>query len=274
MSGRLRDGADLSKWQKTINWRRAHPRLGFVMLKATEGVSELDGQYRRNLAAARKANLPTGSYHYPNAGHPGYEATYYVRHADHHQGELLALDFEGKILDDSDPVSWAHDFLARARALTGVVPLIYMSESTVGRWDWSRVVKLGAPLWAAAWGQTDPPGHGQWPALTMWQRTNKGRVRGVRGNVDRDVFYGDLARWLELGGKSAAPRPVAPSSSEPAPAHKTAAVHVVAAGDTLTSIAHAARVTVGDLVEWNRAAYPSLGWNRDLIDVGWRLRVG
>ena len=49
--------------------------------------------------------------------------------------------------------------------------------------------------------------------------------------------------------------------------------YVVQPGDTLARIAGANDTTVGDLVELNEDAYPSLAANPDAIEVGWELKL-
>lgn len=278
------DGIDVSKWQGRIDWLEAHHQLGFVMAKATQGVVEVDSDYARNIAKARRDGLHRGSYHYPNAGDPIAEADYYVEHADRRNGEMQALDFEGAVLELADPVGWAEAWLARVLDRTDNVPLIYMSGSVVHAHDWSRVIKLDAGLWVASWGAKPDPG--QWPFVIMWQRDDTGQLRGIHGQVDEDVFYGNAAVWADYANNrhtkgqplapTPAPRPAAPAAPAPAPARPPAATpasYVVQAGDYLSRIAAEHHVSVRQLVAWNRHRYPSLGWNPNLIQIGWTLTV-
>jgi GH25 family lysozyme M1 (1,4-beta-N-acetylmuramidase) len=288
------DGVDVSKWQGKIDWQEAQHQLGFAMFKATEGVSEIDTEYVRNIGAARKAGLHRGSYHYPDAGDPVAEADYYVKHAHRKNGEMQALDFEGAVLNLKDPVGWAAKWLRRVIAKTDNCPLIYMSGSTVHRFDWSRVIKLNAGLWCASWDSAKPD-PGQWPFVIMWQRADDGKLTGINGQVDEDVFFGNPSTWAAYANnrstktvkakkpaaKKPAPAKPAPAPAKPAPkppAPKPAAPtkpkeHIVREGDSLSGIAAAAGVSVKQLVAWNKGKYASLGWNPDLIDVGWELRV-
>ena len=53
----------------------------------------------------------------------------------------------------------------------------------------------------------------------------------------------------------------------------TVAYHRVVSGETLYSIAKHYHTTLARLVSWNKAKYPSLVKNPNLIRIGWRLRV-
>lgn len=86
------------------------------------------------------------------------------------------------------------------------------------------------------------------------------------------------------------PSPTAPNGSDepsdaPAPTPSpsgsqgmTTVIHVIAPGDTLSSIARRYATTVGSIAFWNRATYPSLDaasptYDPDRIQVGWQLVV-
>lgn len=274
------NGIDVSKWQGAIDWRAAGPSVSFVFVKATQGVAEVDARYAENIAALRAGHKLRGSYHYADGGDAAAEAEYYVRHAARQTGELQVLDFEGAALGLTDPVGWAHDWLARVIALTDNVPLIYMSASTVTRFDWARVVGLNVGLWAAAWG-SEQPGSGQWPFVIAWQTSNRGRVAGIAGDVDTDTFFGDASVWQRYGAsRTPATHQPAPPSPAPRPAphppapHPTSLpLHTVVAGDTLSALASSHHTTVAHLVELNRGRYPSLATNPNHIEVGWTLRL-
>lgn len=47
------------------------------------------------------------------------------------------------------------------------------------------------PLWLAAYQSTAPQPVGGWDKLDMWQRSDAGRVNGIAGNVDLNLFNGD-----------------------------------------------------------------------------------
>ena len=71
-----------------------------------------------------------------------------------------------------------------------------------------------------------------------------------------------------------APTPAGPTPT-PAPTFR---LHVVARGETLTSIARRYHTTARSIAFWNRTAYPSLdptlkGYKPDRIAAGWRLQV-
>jgi GH25 family lysozyme M1 (1,4-beta-N-acetylmuramidase)/LysM repeat protein len=271
-------GDDVSRWQGHIDWTQAVPQIGFAMLKASQGTSEVDPQYATNIAALRAAGERRGSYHYADGADPILEADHYVAAAGRHNGEMQALDFEGAMLGHPDPVGWAAAWLHRVIARTDNRPLIYMSGSTVTRFDWSRVIALDVGLWVASWDTAPVHQIGHWPFAIMWQRDDHGTLRGVSGNVDEDVFFGNGDVWAKYANNIDAtpaphPAPAPAPHPTPAPAPAPAHGHVVVAGDTLTAIAHAAHTTVAQLVALNEHAYPSLAHNPDYIQIGWHITL-
>ena len=50
--------------------------------------------------------------------------------------------------------------------------------------------------------------------------------------------------------------------------------YTVRSGDCLSVIAERFGTSVNQIVAWNRATYPSLANNANLIQIGWNLRVG
>lgn len=283
MSSTELDGNDVSKWQGAVDWTQAAQQTGFVIVKASQGTAELDPDYPANISALRARGVRRGSYHYPDGFDPIAEADHYVAAAGRRDGEMQALDFEGYVLTLVDPVGWAHAFLARVIERTGNRPLIYMSANTVTRFDWRRVIALNVGLWVASWDSPPVEHIGQWPFAIMWQRDDHGSLRGVAGRVDEDVFWGDPVVWQHYASnitdpinQPPAPKPTPPPAPVPPPAPKpTAPTHTVVAGDTLLAIAHACHppTTVAELVALNEHAHPSLGWNPDLIQVGWVLTL-
>ena len=50
------------------------------------------------------------------------------------------------------------------------------------------------PLWLAAYQSHEPEPMGGWSHLTFWQRSETGRVPGINGNVDLNLFNGTEAQ--------------------------------------------------------------------------------
>src|SRR5690606_5867024 len=58
-------GIDISKWQGDIDWHAVRASgVAFAFIKATEGADHADERFAENWAAARRAGVPRGAYHY------------------------------------------------------------------------------------------------------------------------------------------------------------------------------------------------------------------
>ena len=70
-------GIDVSRYQELIAWeevkamRVKNIRMGFVFIKATEGISNTDPQFRRNWKRSRASGLTRGAYHFFIASRDG-----------------------------------------------------------------------------------------------------------------------------------------------------------------------------------------------------------
>jgi len=70
-------GIDVSHYQQVIDWNDVKAmqvkniKIGFVFIKATEGIGKIDAYFRRNWLQAEEENIPKGAYHYFIAGEGG-----------------------------------------------------------------------------------------------------------------------------------------------------------------------------------------------------------
>jgi GH25 family lysozyme M1 (1,4-beta-N-acetylmuramidase) len=224
-SGRIA-GIDTAKYQhdggRAIDWnavRRSGQQFAFI--KATGKGNKTDPWFTRDWAAAGRAGMIRGAYHYANpAGSPIAQADAVVnavgttREANN-LGIVLDLESTGG-LSPSRLAAWAHAFLDRVESRTGRLPILY---TYVSFWS-NRMANnrtFGAhPLWLARYGAEPKPLAG-WNRWTFWQHTSSGRVPGIVGAVDRNVMCcsaGTLAAladgrstaitklWKKLGGAS------------------------------------------------------------------------
>jgi lysozyme len=190
-------GNDISKFQGDINYDVYRNNTQFVICKASEGTGFKDPKLDRNKSEARRTNILLGYYHFarPDLGNtPQAEADWFLQAiGDFREGELLALDYEANW--SGDVVDWCNKFLNRIREkLSGYNALIYLNQSHMIK-NWKPVIDAGNGLWIAAY-TYDPNKNnfnkGQWPFAAMQQWTSSQNVPGINGNVDGNVFFGDL----------------------------------------------------------------------------------
>lgn len=186
-------GIDVSKWQdvtkdKTVydyGFNKGHK--DFVIAKATEGRTYQDPLFEAHIAANSDKLL--GAYHYArpdNGNSPEDEAENFVGVLKKHNlvgRALLALDWEQNSL--KYPTEWALRWLRTVKELTGVKPLVYMSEAYISK-EWECVAKEDYGLWVANWSK-EPINISPWKLKALWQRQGS--------PLDLDVFYGDREAW-------------------------------------------------------------------------------
>ncbi len=212
------NGIDISNWQAGLDVS-AVP-CDFVIVKATEGIDFVDKYCDKFYQKAKQLGKKLGFYHFarPEKNSAIDEAMFFWNNTKNYFHEAIPiLDWESS---GKSNVAWAKAWLDKIYELSGVKPMIYMSESVVNAYDWSEVVKGDYGLWVAKYRDNNPdwnydmsnagakPSVKWWSFYAMWQWTSTGRFSGYNGNLDCDVFYGDAAVWDAYAGVSTAPDPV------------------------------------------------------------------
>lgn len=178
-------GIDVSHWNSGLTI--AHTDAQFMICKATDGGSYVDPTCNSFVSQAKNAHIPWGTYHFYQ-GSPQTEADHYVKSISNYVGKgLMVLDFETHTSDVKGAKAW----LDRVHQVTGIRPLIYMSQSVANGHNWSSV----APdygLWVARYNDEIGP-TGAWKNVAMWQYTDRHHTAGMY--VDGDRFYGNTDTW-------------------------------------------------------------------------------
>jgi GH25 family lysozyme M1 (1,4-beta-N-acetylmuramidase) len=229
-------GIDISSWQKTVDFDLLKPSVDFVMIKSSEGTGFVDPLFYRNRDETRRLGIPRGFYHFarPDLGTmPEPEADFFTSILGEIQkGEILCLDFEKPY--GGDRVGWCMSFLNRVNAnVGGYKPLLYISGSATGEVDWSRVIQADYGLWVALWDQ-DPNSMpaSPWPVVAMKQYSATQRFNGIDGDVDGDIFNGDVNLFYAYGYRGdapvAAPQPAPVPTAAPTSVTGTNPIYVSA----------------------------------------------
>lgn len=190
-------GIDVSHDQGKVNWTSvSHSDIKFVYLKASDGMTYQDPDFKANSYALAKINdseekIWVGAYHFFEAeDDPEKQA----------QNFLATLDDSNLTLAPMVDVEITRDVPAdeikkRLKTLlniieesTGCKPVIY---SYGDFWK----INIGEsfneyPFWLADYDgiMTVPDGLKN---LVLWQHSETGHVEGINGNVDVDVFVDD-----------------------------------------------------------------------------------
>lgn len=219
------NGIDISNWQAGINL--SNIAFDFLIARATEGIGCVDKYCDGYIQQAIKLGKPFGFYHFARpTNDPIREAEFFYNNCRGYFGKgIPILDWES---GNTSNVAWAKRWLDRVYQLSGVKPVIYMSESVVNANNWSAVAAADYGLWVAKYRDNNPdynynmanagsrPKVKWWKFYCMWQWTSTGRLNGYGGYLDCDVFYGDQSTWDAYVGKS-----TSVTKPQPKPASKT-----------------------------------------------------
>lgn len=187
-------GIDVSAHNGKVDFERvARSGVEFVFIKATEGVTFKDKNFRENYQKAKAAGLKTGIYHFFRFDRDGVEqALNLMRTAGNRHPELgLVIDVEKAGNPDSIPpeiiakrLSQMVDYLN----LLGHRVMFYTNKD--GYYTYLAENFPGYPLWIC--GFSENPINAEW---TFWQFNHRGSVDGVNGHVDLNAFCGTREEW-------------------------------------------------------------------------------
>ena len=194
------NGIDVSHWQLVADWGKVSDAgYRFAFLKATDGMAGTDPSFKVNLPACRRARVLAGAYHFFRPLEPfGAQAEAFLTQA---QGvSLAALDLEWTKtavheVEDWDQVSadsrmnYVRGWLEQVEA-AGVTPVVYTSTAFIQQYlsgaDFLSRYPLWIPRYADSAGELPAP----WAKWTFWQHSCMGRVEGIVGKVDLNIFDG------------------------------------------------------------------------------------
>lgn len=261
--GRQYRGMDISEFQGEIDFEEVR-RSGIEAVYIRVGAGEYTDEYfAENYERAKAAGLKIGFYHYVTArsvDEGRRQARFFASLAAGREPDMrLAMDFEyfGSLsVSQINAISEA--YLDELTALTRREAVIY-SDLSNARNIFSRALAEKYPLWAAQYGADEPSANGKWREWVGFQYTDEGRVGGIYGNVDRNIFTEGIFlsdSWRIDGEKRTTVR-----------ARTRTLTVYVRAGDTLWAIAREYGTTVGAIARENRIVDP----NR--IFAGERLRI-
>ena len=204
-------GIDISKYQGDIDWERVREAgIRFAWLKVSEGGDHVDQSFYDNWEAAARAGVPRGAYHFMYWCRTASEQAVWFTQAVPQDSSQLppVLDLEWNHTSPSCPNKVPKDeAMEQIRKMleimeyhTGKKPVIYTDI------NFHRDVLEGELTDYEFWLRSvaaEPVDRYSYRPWTFWQYTATGRVPGIAGDVDRNVFNGspkDFERWLERRG--------------------------------------------------------------------------
>ena len=176
--------------------------VSFVFIKATEGKSLLNKYYLSDLRGARAQGIPVAPYHFFTHLSSGLaQARHFVKHVrlplatlppmlDVEPSNAQIAKMGGREVLFKEMLIWLHHVEQHSHHR----PILYVSQQFVNQ----HLVHAPEALrkydvWIARYGEFKP-----YVKLTFWQLSPDGRVRGIHGDVDINVYNGtksDFHAW-------------------------------------------------------------------------------
>ncbi len=189
-------GLDVSEFQGTIDWtlveniENDYP-LEFVFIRATAGNDREDGQFEINWLGAKKSKIIRGAYHYYRPNENSLEqAQLFIKTVHLQKGDLPpVLDIE-KLPKDQSLDSLRVGLKRWLKAIEThykVKPIIYTSEKYYD--DFLKDEFSNYLFWIANYNFYREKIGEDW---LFWQFTEKATVSGIKGNVDVNIYNGDV----------------------------------------------------------------------------------
>lgn len=176
--------------------------VSFVFIKSTESTNIRNPFFAQDYMKARQCGIPAGAYHFFRCKTSGTaQAQFFLQNTLFRHGDLPpVLDLEpteAEIAAMGGPQALFRQvrvWLQAVERRTGVKPILYVNQMFVNRHlSESDDFKRDYQVWIARYGEYKPD-----VKLALWQLSPNGRVTGIHGEVDINVFNGFRTQWDEF----------------------------------------------------------------------------
>ncbi|MDQ3370827.1 MAG: glycoside hydrolase family 25 protein [Myxococcota bacterium] len=205
-------GIDVSYYQQDVAWKRVRAAgVRFAFVRVSDGLTVRDTRFATNWAGAKRAGILRGAYQYFRPEQSALaQADLMIATLRRDRGELPpVIDVESEGGKAPAPlVAAVQLWVARVRDQLGVEPIVYTGpefwRDRAGGADLTR-----QPLWIAHYTRGCPTVPRPWTRWHFWQHTDNGRVPGIEGAVDLDLFagtYDELEAFARAATRTSASR--------------------------------------------------------------------
>ena len=203
-------GIDVSHHQGRIDWEELKDNgminkcpIRFVMIKATEGATQIDENFEDNFYQARENGFTRGAYHFYSVHSTArQQAEFFLRQVKLENGDLPpVLDVEHKPKEQTD-VQFQNSVLTWLDIVEKhyqVKPIIYTYYKFKMKYLNDSIFDQ-YPYWIAHYYVDSVEYKGRWK---FWQHTDVGRLPGIKGNVDLNIYNGSFydLRQMTIGSR-------------------------------------------------------------------------
>ena len=179
--------------RKTVSGTVDYP-IRYIYIKSTEGSTLFNKYYSNDYRQAKAHGYKVGTYHFFSTTSPAAtQASHFLKHSMLKRGDFPpVLDVE-PLSSQIEKMGGTGVLFARVRTwlklvqnATGTKPILYVSQTFVNRYlSKAPDLKRNYQVWIARYGEYKPD-----IRLIYWQLCPDGRVTGIHGQVDINVFNG------------------------------------------------------------------------------------
>ena len=198
-------GIDVSKRQGSINWNEVKKDgTEFAILREGWGkksLTQIDKRFKENYEGAKAVGIPVGSYHYSYAD----SVDDAKREAEFCLENIQGMRFEYPIvfdIEDREMIKLSN----RQRAnivqafcseieKAGYYAMFYCNVHWLNNYLIKEELLSKYDLWLAEWNIAAPS-----VSCGIWQKSDKGFINGISGNVDLDVSYKNYPEIMKSKG--------------------------------------------------------------------------
>ncbi|OPZ84451.1 MAG: Lysozyme M1 precursor [Firmicutes bacterium ADurb.Bin419] len=193
-------GLDVSNHQGVIDWRKVESQnFSFVYIKATEGKDYIDKFFKDNWINSKQAGLRTGAYHFFTFGSKGIEqAMNFINIVPNDNDSLppvIDVEFGGNSKDIPDREQLKNElkvFIEQIQSNYNRIPIIYVTYEAYSMYIQDDFKEC--KIWIRdIFKYPQLKDNREW---AIWQYCNRGRVEGIDGFVDLNVFSNE--EWAEI----------------------------------------------------------------------------
>lgn len=207
-------GIDVSHHQGEIDWFQVKAEgFHFVFIKATEGGDFKDRSFTQNWNAAISSGMRRGAYHFFTFCRSGIDqARNFLATVPQEKDDLpfvLDLEFGGNCKKTLTPEILAAEvrgFVIEVQKNRKEKPIFYVTPEF-----FEEYLEKHASLFPehTLWLRNvfREPSQNNCEKWSLWQFANRGRIKGVNGPVDLNVFCGDFNKFIEVFGRTSSDGP-------------------------------------------------------------------
>ena len=201
-------GIDISHHQGHIDWDKLKDKgminkfpIRFIMIKATEGSTQTDENFQENFHQAREYGFTRGAYHFYSVHSPAEsQAQHFLNQVKLENGDLPpVLDVEHKPKQQTN-----EEFKASILQWLNIVEKHYKVKPIIYTYHKFKMKYLNDsifdqyPYWIAHYYVDSVEYRGRWK---FWQHTDAGKLPGIKGNVDLNIYNGSYydLRQMTIG---------------------------------------------------------------------------